>query len=70
MTVVLKGSPRLEPPMIIEAKEVNGEVHLIYNGFAFVVCKSEEGSGHVVEVRDADTGVRHKAGIAASCWRM
>jgi hypothetical protein len=67
MTVALKGS-HPETPMLVEVEEKDGEVRLIYNKFAFVVCRTV-GKEHVVEVRDIDTGVRHTAPIASSCWR-
>lgn len=53
----------------VEEDKEKGEVRLVFNNHAFVVCKTLVGAlGHVVQVVDVDTGIRHEAMIRPLCW--
>lgn len=60
-------APDADGTLRIKCVEERGEIRLVCNGEAFVVCKMLDGKA-VVQVVDADTGVKYQGDIGMLCW--
>jgi len=69
MSVYLNKAPHENLKIQVVEDGEKGEVRLVYNNHAFVVCKTDSNGEHVVQIVDADIGVRFNAPIETTCWR-
>ena len=67
MAIYLNENPKRD--LRIKLIERDGEAHLAYNGHSFIRCRTNEKGENVVEIVDADTGVRASAVIEPTCWQ-